>query len=534
MENNRRFDRNGDCNEGDTGAATYIRQAWDTLTRSMDECASLADVKVMTHPVLYLPAGLPVPAKVADLQHTCYVQVRALPRAIERMGDVKPEDLPTPGLLYLPHPYVVPGGRFNEMYGWDSYFIVLGLLRSGLFGKAKGMVDNLLFEVEYYGAVLNANRTYYLTRSQPPFLASMIRAIHEAAHEFEDPATSLAWLAKAFGLASRFYDTWVTAPRIAGSTGLARYYDQDCGPVPELADDSTYFQDVIEWLLANPNEDPGYLVYHDPAIDSDGKAHAPELDCNPRTGAMREPATVRGYRLTNEFYLGDRAMRESGFDSCFRFGPFCGSTHHYAPVCLNSLLVRYERDMAYFAEKLDSNDDALQWTERADERTRKIQQHLWREDRGLFLDYDFKEQRSSSYGYLSAYYPMWAGLATLEQAARLRDNLKLFEQAGGLTMSTTVSGMQWDAPYGWAPSNWMVVEGLLEYGYQEDACRIARIFMATVDNHFRTDATVREKYDVVRGDGEVQVSAGYKDNVIGFGWTNGVYLKIQELLAEVG
>ncbi len=145
--------------EGAHSPAAYILGAWETLTRSMNECASLTDVKVMTHPVLYLPAGWTMPRQVAELQESCYVQVRSLPRVIEKMGDVRPADLPAPGLLYLPNSYVVPGGRFNEMYGWDSYFIVLGLVHSELYAMAKGMVDNFLFEIEHYGAVLNANRT---------------------------------------------------------------------------------------------------------------------------------------------------------------------------------------------------------------------------------------------------------------------------------------------------------------------------------------------------------------------------------------
>jgi alpha,alpha-trehalase len=99
-------------------------------------------------------------------------------------------------------------------------------------------------------------------------------------------------------------------------------------------------------------------------------------------------------------------------------------------------------------------------------------------------------------------------------------------------MSATASGMQWDAPYGWAPSNWMVVEGLLAYGYRDDACRIAKLFLATVENSVRADATVREKYDVVRGHAQVHVTAGYKENVIGFGWTNGVYLKMRDLIEQ--
>lgn len=148
----------------------YIHASWDSLTRSVNDCAALADPKVNGTPVMYLPAEIPIPAEATALEEKCHARVTSLPKKIEKLGDLMPQDLPTEGLLYLPNPYVVPGGRFNEMYGWDSYFILLGLEDDRHDALAKGIVDNFLFEVEHYGGVLNANRTYYLTRSQPPFL----------------------------------------------------------------------------------------------------------------------------------------------------------------------------------------------------------------------------------------------------------------------------------------------------------------------------------------------------------------------------
>ena len=145
------------------------------------------------------------------------------------------------GLLYLPNPYVVPGGRFNEMYGWDSYFILLGLEADHREELAKGIVDNFLFEIEHYGGVLNANRTYYLTRSQPPFLTSMIRAVYENPASFAATpagrAAARAWLEHAYTLAEKDYSTWTRPEHKAGTTDLARYCDYGAGPVPEMADD---------------------------------------------------------------------------------------------------------------------------------------------------------------------------------------------------------------------------------------------------------------------------------------------------------
>ena len=147
----------------------YISSAWDTLTRSMSECQSLVDPKMKAPPVLYLPAGFREPPAVQKLARECDVRIEHLPIEIHHLGEVDTSKIQPHGLLYLENKYVVPGGRFNEMYGWDSYFIIRGLLRAGRVELARGMVDNFFFEIEHYGAMLNANRTYYLTRSQPPF-----------------------------------------------------------------------------------------------------------------------------------------------------------------------------------------------------------------------------------------------------------------------------------------------------------------------------------------------------------------------------
>src|SRR5271170_6934967 len=175
----------------------YIHKSWDTLSRSMTDCHSLIDPKLNGAPsVLYLPANVPIPADVAALKTQCNVDVEHLPKVVTSFGELKLTDIPKPGLLYLPNKYVVPGGRFNEMYGWDSYFIILGLLREGRVGLAHGMVENFFYEIEHYGGILNANRTYYFTRSQPPFLSSMILAVYDA--EKASGQTDTEWLRKAY------------------------------------------------------------------------------------------------------------------------------------------------------------------------------------------------------------------------------------------------------------------------------------------------------------------------------------------------
>ena len=222
-------------------------------------------------------------------------------------------------------------------------------------------------------------------------------------------------------------------------------------------------------------------------------------------------------------------MRESGYDPSFRFGTFSGSTHHYAPVCLNALLYRYERDMEHLAHLLALPKEAYRWDRKAKARSAAMNRYMWRAGDGVFADFDFQRAKTSPYAYISELYPMWAGVATREQAAQMMKKLGDFERPGGLAMSHTATGLQWDEPYGWAPANWLAVAGMEAEGFREEAKRIARAFMATVDKGFATDGTIREKYNVGAGNATVQVSAGYKANVIGFGWTNGVYLKMREL-----
>ncbi len=510
----------------------YIDHAWTTLTRSMDDCSALRDPKVGTQPVLYLPANLPTPPDLVAVKARCNVDVHVLPRAVGQLGDIAPTSLPRQGLLYLPHAYVVPGGFFNEMYGWDSYFIVLGLVADHREALARDMVENALFEVRYYGAVLNANRTYYLTRSQPPFLSSMIRAVLDDPDSFKSKAEAHAWLERAYPLAVRDYSTWTRKEHQAGDTGLARYYDYGgAAPVLEMRD-SSYLRGVIDWLVAHPSQDRGYLVKASEHPDAAETVRLKAVSCNIEASKVCAGAWSKGYRLSADYYLGDRAMRESGFDTTFRMGPFGGSTQQYAPVDLNSLLYRYERDLHDFAVQLGNDADARRWGGAADARRAAIDKYLWRAGKGMYMDYDFVTGKPSDYDFVSTYYPLWAGAASKQQAQALRGKLGIFERKGGLQMSDHASGAQWDAPFGWAPTNWLAVAGLDAYGFHDDARRIAREFTATIDRSLADDGTIREKYNMASGNADVKISAGYKDNVIGFGWSNGVYLKMQSLLQE--
>ncbi len=507
----------------------YIDHAWSTLTRSMDDCSALADSKMDSRPVLYLPADMATPAGFDAIAAHCHVDVQVLPRVIQQLGDLSPTQLPKQGLLYLPNPYVVPGGFFNEMYGWDSYFIVLGLVADQHEAMARGMVDNALFEVAHYGAVLNANRSYYLTRSQPPFLSSMIRAVLDDPASFPDKAAATAWLRRAYPLAVRDHSTWTRPEHRAGDTGLARYFGYGgTSPVLEMQD-SSYLRGVIDWLLAHPAQNPGYLLKASQHPDAAEMATLKVASCDVQASKVCAGAWSKGYRLRADYFLGDRAMRESGFDTTFRMGPFGGSTHHYAPVDLNSLLYRYELDLHDFAKRLGLKADAQRWAAAAAARRVAINKYLWRPDRGMYMDYDFIAGKPSTYHFVSSYYPLWAGAASPAQAASMRGKLTLFERKGGLQMSDHDSGAQWDAPFGWAPTNWLAIKGLDACGFHDDARRLAHKFTGTIDRSLAADGTIREKYNMASGNADVRISAGYKANVIGFGWTNGVYLKLQAL-----
>jgi len=511
----------------------YIATAWDTLTRSMSECGSIVDPKIKAAPVLYLPADFPVPPAVEKLHSECNVQIEHLPKALHGLGEIDTTKFQPHGLLYLPHKYVVPGGRFNEMYGWDSYFIIRGLVRANRLELAQGIIENFFFEVEHYGAFLNANRTYYLTRSQPPFLSSMVMSVYEAQKQAgkADPA----WLARAYAYVSRDYQLWVHFPHLAGDTGLSRYYDFGDGPPAEaIQDESGFYRKVIAYFLQHPEGVDHYLIDHPPnaQVNSVGANYTITLCDAPTTMARAECEAKRTVSLSPDYYRGDRSMRESGFDVSFRLGPFSAATHHYAPVCLNSLLYKTETDLAQMAEMLGKADEAAEWKKRAESRKVAMNQYLWSAEWGKFVDYDFQNGVQSAYPYATMFYPLWAGIATSEQAVGILRNLGSLEQPGGVAMSAFDSGGQWDFPYGWAPLQLIAVEGMRRYKFNTEADRVSTEFLSTVADNFRKEGTIHEKYDVLTRSWQTKVEAGYQMNVVGFGWTNGVFLELLHQLPK--
>jgi alpha,alpha-trehalase len=512
----------------------FIAASWATLTRYPDRCETFVDPKAPTEPTLYFPAGAAINGVFAELPARCQMRIENLPVAIQSPGSLNPASLPTEGLLHLVHPYVVPGGRFNEMYGWDSYFIIRGLIADGHADVAKGMVENFFYEIENYGSVLNANRTYYLTRSQPPFLTSMILAVYDAE---PDPAKrDTKWLARAYEFAQRDYEQWVAAPHLAGATGLSRYFDRGAGPAPEvLKEPENYYRGVANFMVEHPAEGAPYLT----AIADKNAAHeGPIFEWSGTCGGPSAmPATTKACKparvvvLTAGYYQGDRATRESGFDVSFRFGPYGGSTQDYAPVCLNSLLFKTENDLATIAAILEKPDDASKWRSAADARRKRIDRYLWDEKRGEYFDFNTATGKRSTYEYATTFYPLWAGLASKAQAKAVMENLSRFRRPGGLVMSEHETQLQWDAPFGWAPIQLLACEGMRRYGYTREADGVSYDFLTMIIENFARDATIREKYNVVTRDSRINALQGYHQNVIGFGWTNATFAILADQLS---
>src|SRR5215207_2527282 len=463
----------------------YIKQSWHTLQRSNAQLAQAApDPKFKAMADGRWPVYVSHRENIKQIEQSLRSQMPAAEFAKIALRQL-PDDtsqIREHGLLYLPYPYVVPGGRFNEMYGWDSYFTQVGLVRDGEMGLAKNMVDNFLYQIEHYGRILNANRTYYLSRSQPPFLTQMILNVYRKQPD-------KAWLQSTIPAVEKYYRFWTEEPHLTRETGLSRYFD--------LGKDYYGKHDVKDYDLGQ---------YYDKEKD----------------------------QFTDLFYKGDRSMRESGFDPSNRFGPFNIDIIRYNPVCLNSLLYLMETDAAEIMKTLGRPREARRWLARAEARRRSVNRLMWDEKDGLYYDYDFARGAVRRYPFATTFYPLWVGIADRRQAARLVSNLRLLERAGGLQTSTNASGSQWDAPFGWAPLQMIAVEGLRRYGYREEADRITANFLSTVLKEFIQYKTIVEKYDVVRRESETGggIKFGYDYNVIGFGWTNAAFTDMYARLPE--
>jgi alpha,alpha-trehalase len=321
-----------------------------------------------------------------------------------------------------------------------------------------------------------------------------------------------AWAADAAPALETYYEYWTTGPHRAGDTGLSRYYGLGEGPAPEVvmgeqdAEGQTHYDRIRAYYRENDVSSYDESLFYDASADT----------------------------LTSLFYKADRSMRESGFDPSNRFGAFNAGIIHYAPVGLNSFLYQYERDAAEVMRVLDRPDAAQRWTERAEQRQARMNELMWDADAGRYRDYNFRTQTQNDYHFATAFAPLWVGVASEEQAAATARTLWQLEVPGGVLTSAMRSGNQWDAPFGWAPLQMMAVDGLRRYGYDRAADRLSAKFVSLVSKEFQEHGVILEKYDLVQRESDVSagIEYGYSENVIGFGWTNAVVLRLLEGMEE--
>lgn len=514
-----------------------IFEFWDNLTRRIDgsviEIAG-RDPKDWTEdprPRIYIPRGAPeqftyytqVAKDRPEIRlDVCWLPEKITPESVQAMND-KPGLLavamqevtdPETGLTTLKGlPFVVPGGRFNELYGWDSYMESLGLIHSNRVELAKSMVIHFCFCIKHYGKILNANRSYYLCRSQPPFLTDMaIKVYNKIAHE----PGALDFLRMALLAAIKeYHSVWMAEPRLDTVTGLSRYRPEGKGVPPET--EATHFTHLLE-----PYAKKRGMCFKDfVGAYNDGKISEPELD---------------------DYFMHDRAVRESGHDTSYRLEKVCADL---ATIDLNSLLYKYEKDLSssirtHFGDsfkipaefcvgnmKPGHIETSALWDRRAKARKTAMDKYMWNEGKGMYFDYNTKEQKQCTYESCTTLWSLWSGLATPAQAASLVKNaIQLLEVAGGLVSGTEKSrgeiglhrpNRQWDYPYGWAPQQMLAWSGLERYGYYEDAQRLAYKWLFMMTKAFVDfNGVVVEKYDVTRLVDPHRVDAEYGNQGLDF------------------
>lgn len=395
---------------------------------------------------------------------------------------------PYSSLLPLPHSYVVPGGRFREIYYWDSYFTMLGLEQSGRHELTTDMLANFAHLIDRYGHVPNGNRTYYLSRSQPPFFAAMVELV--AARDGEQV------YARFRPQLQREYEFWMEGAatlepgaahrrvvRMPDGAVLNRYWDDRSTPR-----DESYAEDV-------------------------------------------ETAAVSG-RPVAEVYRNLRAAAESGWDFSSRWlrdGRTLATirTVEIVPVDLNSLMYQLERTLAAAHRAAGDVPGAKHMESQAAARRQAMQRYSWNAERGVFGDYDWRVNDQTSHVTAATLFPLYFGIADSEQSARVAAWVRAhLLEPDGLATTTERTGQQWDAPNGWAPLQWIAVKSLRDHGQAELAKDIACRWIRENSNAFAATGKLVEKYDV---SGEGDAGGGEYPLQDGFGWTNGVLRRLLAL-----
>lgn len=395
-------------------------------------------------------------------------------------------------LVALPYEYTVPGGRFSEQFYWDSYFVMLGLAADGQWQMIHGMIKNYSYMIRKIGFIPTANRTYFLSRSQPPFFAHMVKLLASRRGRLRTYAEYLPHL-----LAE--YRFWIHGRKLAGDrpdhsaysrvvkmpngTMLGRYYDNKTTPRPESRRE-----------------------------DIETAEHAKSED-------------------KSRIFLDLRAGAESGWDFSSRWFRDPNDietirTTDMVPVDLNCLLYQLEMTIAEAYTLIKQPLLAKKFRQFAEKRSEAIRRYCWDPVNGYFVDYNFRRGEISDSLTLAGVFPLYAKIATTEQAAAVADMIRnKFLVKGGLLTTLEYNGQQWDAPNGWAPLHWVAIQGLREYGYYELANEIRDRWLKTCDDVFRDKRKMVEKYDVVAGSAGGGGEYPLQD---GFGWSNGVYAALYD------
>ncbi|WP_153800598.1 alpha,alpha-trehalase TreF [Foetidibacter luteolus] len=393
-------------------------------------------------------------------------------------------------LVPLPEKFVVPGGRFREIFYWDSYFTMLGLQAAGRVDLMESMVNNFAYLINRLGFIPNANRTYLLSRSQPPFFSMMVELLAEEKGE-------AVWV-KYLPQLQKEYAFWMKGSeelskenrcvrrvvRMRGGEVLNRYWDELDTPRPE-----GYVEDLETASLA-------------------GSTH-------------------------NGLFRHLRAGAESGWDYSSRWLADGHNLHSIrttdlVALDLNCLLLHLEKSLQKASRLANDEVSELHFTTLAFIRENAIQKYLWSEELQAYTDYDFLGNKPVRAATVIMVYTLVSKLASHQQASKMAGLLQnRFLQPGGLLTTLVQCGQQWDAPNGWAPLHWMAYRGLRNYGFEQLATEVKQRWMATVENGFKQTGRLMEKYNVVNG---AIAGGGEYPNQYGFGWTNGVYLKMKSSL----
>lgn len=394
--------------------------------------------------------------------------------------------VPGSSLVSLPYPYVVPGGRFRELYYWDSYFTMLGLKRSGRQDLIDAMIGNFGSLIDRFGHIPNGTRTYYLSRSQPPFFYLMTGLSADRSRQAIERRNAWLRAEHAFWMAGEGRlapgQAYRRVVRLPDGSLLNRYWDDRSVPRDES------WREDVEVAKSAP---------------------------------LRRPEAI---------YRDIRAAAESGWDFSsrwFRDGRTLASiqTTRIVPIDLNSLLYGMERQIAANCRTLADRRCAREFGSRADARRRAIEGHLWN-PAGYYADYELDPGRVSSARTAAMAYPLFTGVASVRRARLTAAALQDLIAPGGLLTSLSATGQQWDAPNGWAPLQWIAFSGLRAYGHSTAADRIRSGWLTTVEREYQASGRLVEKYDVQQarsgGGGEYMLQDG-------FGWTNGV---VAELMAH--